>query len=263
MPVTFLENVAKYIFEQHSDNLENSVVVFPGRRAAVFFKKYLSSIPHKTMWAPQMITVAEFFSKLSDIRILDDLKLLFLLYQIFREETKSPESFDEFYHWGGMLLSDFDDTDKYMADAGQLFSNVESLNEISEKFDGLTEEDIEIIRQFWTHFNPQKKTEHKDEFIKIWKVLNNIYTRFRERLINQNEGYEGIVFRDVAENVANITFPWENVFFVGLNALNPCEQKVMKHLQNEGKAEFFWDYDEFYLNQNHEAGFCLIKKPAS
>ena len=257
MPVTFLENVAKYIFEQHSDNLENSVVVFPGRRAAVFFKKYLSSIPHKTMWAPQMITVAEFFSKLSDIRILDDLKLLFLLYQIFREETKSPESFDEFYHWGGMLLSDFDDTDKYMADAGQLFSNVESLNEISDKFDGLTEEDIEIIRQFWTHFNPQKKTEHKDEFIKIWKVLNNIYTRFRERLINQNEGYEGIVFRDVAENVANITFPWENVFFVGLNALNPCEQKVMKHLQNEGKAEFFWDYDEFYLNQNHEAGFFM------
>ena len=43
--------------------------------------------------------------------------------------------------------------------------------------------------------------------------------------------------------------------FVGFNALNKCEESLFRHLQNKGKAEFYWDYDSWYThNEIHEAG---------
>jgi len=37
-----------------------------------------------------------------------------------------------------MLLNDFDDIDKYLADASRIFRNVQELKKIDEQFGGLT-----------------------------------------------------------------------------------------------------------------------------
>ena len=258
---SFLQNVAAYIYNNYSEELGDSAVVFPGRRTAVFFKKFLTSITDKTIWAPEFLTVSDFFKQQSNLLIADELKLLFELFNAFIEETGSNETFDQFYYWGGMLLGDFDDTDKYLVNALQLYSNIESLKEIDEKFSSLTAEEIEIIKQFWTNVNPENKTFHKQEFIKIWKVLGNVYTNYKNKLLNQNYGYEGMVFRELAEKIENYThkdIPWKKVFFVGLNALTPSEFKVMKVLQRMNIAEFFWDYDNLYVTDKlNEAGFFM------
>ncbi len=260
MASTFLENVANYLYQNHRHEFEDSVVVFPGKRAAIFLKKHLGKITGETIWLPSMLSVGDFFREQSSLYILDDLKLLFQLYLIYREETKSEETFDQFYFWGNMLLGDFDDIDKYLVDAGQLFSNVKSLKEIDEKFGGLLPEEIDIIKQFWTSFNPQTSSQHKDEFLRIWKVLYKIYSKFRKKLAEDNCGYEGMVFRQIAEKAKGNTWhdiPWKNVFYVGLNAVTPTEYVIMKSLQKAGKAKFFWDYDNFYLNEINEAGMFL------
>jgi len=257
---TFLENVAKYLYKHHKDDLGDCVVVFPGRRAAVFFRKFLAAMADSTFWSPKLLTVGDFYRKLSDIVVIDDLKLLFELFTIYKKETGSDETFDQFYFWGSMLLGDFDDVDKYLVNAGQLFKNIESLKDIEERFTSLQSEELEIIKQFWINFNPTKTSFHKDGFIKIWKVLFKVYSDFREVLKKDNFGYEGMVFRDVAEKVDENGFleiPWKKIFFVGLNALTPSEKKVMNALQRTGKAEFFWDYDEFYLDPFHEAGMFM------
>ena len=191
MPPGFLENVVSYIYKNFKNELGDSIVVFPGRRTAVFFKKYLSTITDKTIWAPRLVTMSEFFREQSEIELIDDLKLLFLLYKIYSAETKSQETFDQFYYWGNMLLSDFDDIDKYMASASQLFSNIESLKNIDEKFNGLNEQEQEIIKQFWINFNPEKNSFQKQEFVKIWKAFFGIYTKFRENLLKQKGYVEG------------------------------------------------------------------------
>ena len=53
---------------------------------------------------------------------------------MYRKLNKSAESFDEFYFWGDMLINDFDDVDKYMADASVLFRNVQDFKNIDVQF---------------------------------------------------------------------------------------------------------------------------------
>jgi hypothetical protein len=260
MATPFLQHVATHIHNHYENDMGDMAVVFPGRRAAVFFRKYLASINHKNIWMPRLMTVADFFREQSGLLIADELKLLFELYKIFIKETKSKETFDQFYYWGGMLLSDFDDVDKYLTDARQLYSNVKELNEIDQKFGSLQPDEIEIIRQFWTHFNPEAHSYHKQEFVRIWSVLYNIYVQFREILQAEGIGYEGMVFRKVAEAAqqkGHMDLPWSRVFFVGLNVLTPSEKQVMKALQRAGKASFFWDYDDAYMNDWHESGHFM------
>jgi len=52
--------------------------------------------------------------------------------------------------------------------------------------------------------------------------------------------------------------PWKKVVFIGFNALTAAEEKVMDELHRQGKAEFLWDADEYYLNDGaQEAGEAL------
>lgn len=97
-----------------------------------------------------------------------------------------------------MLLGDFDDVDKYMVDARQLFTNIHDLKEIDEFY--LTEEQIEIVKRFWGHlFFPSTESDNKQQFIQLWQILFDLYTGLRDELSSRNKAYEGMIFRDVAE----------------------------------------------------------------
>ncbi|HBE39910.1 MAG TPA: hypothetical protein DDW27_01650, partial [Bacteroidales bacterium] len=172
-------------------------------------------------------------------------------------------SFDEFYFWGDMLLNDFDDVDKYLADPSAVFRNVRDLKKIDEEFGGLTPEQAEIITRFWTNVNPSKLTREKTGFLNVWSILNELYHAFRNSLRAKNIAYEGMIFRDVAENhIAEISsgLNWEQVHFIGFNALNECEKALMMRLKKEDKGRFYWDYDNSYINGSriNSAGFFLI-----
>ena len=247
----FLQVIAGSLYNKYGNTLNRHCMVFPNRRAGLYFMKYLSDQISKPIWAPGIKTINELFCSISYLNIAETESLLIDLYKIYRRTTASPESFDEFYYWGSVILNDFDDIDKYLVNPALLFSNIKDVKDIEMQFGGLTEEQIEIIRKFWVSFNPDKKTNEKDEFLKIWSVLNIIYSEFKAALKAKGLAYEGMIFREVADEITSgkaIVLKWDIFHFIGFNALNRCEQILMKHLKDEGKACFYWDYDDSYIS---------------
>ena len=258
----FLENIAQSLHKEFGNTLNRHCLVFPNRRAGLYFLKYLAARIEKPIWAPSILTINELFRSYSSLQIAGNETLLFELYKIYSKLKKPHESFDEFYYWGDMLLNDFDDVDKYLVDASLLFRNVFDLKNIDQQFGGLTDSQIEIIRRFWTNFNLDKPTKEKTGFIGIWTVLFDLYSGFRNTLMTQNLAYEGMIFRELAErteNYFNSDERWDMIHFIGFNALNECEKVLMMRFKKEGKARFYWDYDNSYIHEGklNSAGFFL------
>jgi len=258
----FLERIASHIYEQSRGDLQRQCVIFPSRRAGIYFLKYLTGLITKPVWAPGVLTINEFFASESALNIAETEILIFELYRVYRRINKSAESFDEFYYWGEMLLNDFDDIDKYMADPGILFSNVRDLKNLDLQFGGLDDEKAEIIKRFWINFEPEKPSPEKSEFMYIWSILKELYNEFKNALRNNNLAYEGMVFRDVAEGsfkTGQLGENYETVHFIGFNALNRCEKTIMRLLKDSGKARFYWDYDKSYIygGRLNSAGFFM------
>lgn len=171
--------------------------------------------------------------------------MLFTLYDIYIRQSGSTETFDEFLYWGEMLLNDFDDIDKYMANARMLFSNVTDLREIENDFDFLSDEQIAAIRSFWSSFYPRGDTPNQQQFLAVWQVLYDLYEEFRATLGAEGKGYEGMIFREVVESMErgeSPDLPYEQIVFVGLNALSVSEERFLAQLQKRKIADFYWDY---------------------
>src|SRR4030065_795860 len=262
--VYFLERIARLLYEQNGGNVGNHCLVFPSRRAGLYFLKYFAAYLDKPIWTPSILTINEFFGTFSDLIIADNEILLFELYKIYRRLNRSAESFDEFYFWGDMLINDFDDVDKYLAEASVLFRNVQDFKNIDYQFGDIDPVQAEIIKRFWKNFEPEKHSPEKDGFKSVWTVLNDLYTGFRESLRSRSLAYEGMIYRDVAEKYQRGDYDelkWERVHFIGFNALNKCETEVMRQLQKDGRAKFYWDYDDSYIREGklNSAGFFLGK----
>ncbi|MFH0843063.1 MAG: PD-(D/E)XK nuclease family protein [Bacteroidota bacterium] len=254
----FLQHIAKHLYSEFGNTLNRHCLVFPNRRAGLFFLKYLASEIKQPVWSPATITINELFRSMSALKPAESEVLLPELYKVYRKVKKTTESFDDFYFWGDMLLNDFDDVDKYLADASKLYRNVQDIKEIDQKFGGLTEEQSEIIKRFWVNFNPEKLSDQKKEFRSIWSILNDLYTGFRGALKDKGLAYEGMIFRDVIENKSAAS-DWEMFHFIGFNALNECEKELMARLKKEGRARFYWDYDNSYMGGSrlNSAGYFM------
>lgn len=258
----FLQRIARHLYSLHGNKLHDHCLVFPNRRAGLFFKKYLAGVISKPVWTPAVMTINDLFRSFSEFQPAENEILIFELYNVFRKINKESETFDDFYFWGDMLLNDFDDIDKYLADASAVFRNVHDIRKIDEEFGGLTPEQIEIVRQFWTNIDPARLTREKSGFLNIWAILYELYKNFKASLKAKNIAYEGMIFRDVAENhIGEIVsgLQWKEVHFVGFNALNSCERSLMSALRKAGKARFYWDYDESYITgiRLNSAGYFL------
>ena len=167
----FLQQLAQYYFSKYQTSISDFCFVFPGRRAGLFFQQHLSRLTDKPLWSPTTLTINEFIQDFTSLQIADKITLVFELYTVYEEIYKSGTSFDEFLPWGEIILNDFDDIDKYQADAKQVFSNLLSIKEIEADFSFLTDEQIQTIQSFWHSFNPNKLSVHQQEFIKIWERL--------------------------------------------------------------------------------------------
>ena len=256
---SFLKLVAADLYKHTKGNLAHTAVVFPNKRAGLFFNEYLAQESDSPIWSPAYVSISELFRSLSPWEVGDPVKLVCELYKIFRRETQSTETLDDFYFWGEMLISDFDDADKNRVDTDKLFSNLQDLRNIMDDYTFIDDEQEEAIRQFFQNFSIERRTALKERFISLWDVLGNIYKGFRESLASQNIAYEGMMYRHVIEHLDVDKLPYEKYVFVGFNVLNKVEHTLFTQLKDAGKAVFYWDYDEFYMKENrqavtHEAG---------
>ncbi len=252
----FLQLVAHDLYTKIGNDLSHTVLVFPNKRANLFFNEYLAEESDQPIWSPAAMSISDLLQKLSVQKAGDPIRLVCELYKVFKEETGSRETLDDFYFWGELLISDFDDVDKNMVDADKLFSNLQDLKNLMDDYEFLDEEQEEAIRQFFQNFSIERRTELKEKFISLWDKLGIIYHRYRENLAELSIAYEGMLYRNVIEQLDTDRLKYDKYVFVGFNVLNKVEKEFFQKLQKAGKAMFYWDYDLFYTQRisKHEAG---------
>ncbi len=257
----FLKQTASYLFDKYQSDLVNLTIVFPNRRAGIFFQKYLSQLINEPLFSPKITTISELVNNFTQLRADDPNSLIIELWRVYSKTTSTQESLDDFYFWGEMMLSDFNDIDKYLVDAEDLFRNIQSLKEIDYGFDYLSEEQLEYLSKFWRIVLNSKGSDDKISFLSIWEKLYPIYNNFKAKLNSEGRAFEGMLYRDVVENLDQhlIDVEGKNFAFIGFNALNKCEKKIFGFLKNNARTDFFWDYDEYYLKDDHNEASLFMK----
>lgn len=257
----FLYQVATLFYQQYGAEIHRLAFVFPNRRAGLFFQKYLSEISEKPLFSPSILTINDLFMQLSGMHPADKIQMLFRLYELYKQRSGSSESFDEFIYWGEMLLNDFDDIDKYMVDARMLFRNVSDLKSLDDDFNYLSPEQVQAIRSFWSSFYPKGDSPNQQHFLELWEILYDLYAGLRTSLAKDGCGYDGMIFREVVEQLEKepmSDFPFDQVVFVGLNALSISEERLLLALQKKGVADFYWDYvGPWVTDPENKASFFL------
>ena len=255
----FLEEIAEHVIAKYQGRTDAVTVVFPNRRAGLFFRKYLSSAISKPIWSPKIVSIEDFIKGLSGLQSADKLDLIFELYNVFTSLHKSKEEFGKFFYWGNILLQDFDEIDKFMVDAGLLFKNLVHIKNLEGKLDYLSDEQKELILGFWKSFG-DKLSKHQKGFLGIWDNLFHTYTQFKASLAEKNMAYDGMIYRKVIEELheGKLIVPAGAAIFAGFNALSKSEEDIITWFVREGRGEVFWDADDYYIDDiKQEAGKYL------
>lgn len=256
----FLKLVANDLINDFGKEISNINLVFPNRRASLFFNKYLSEAINEPIWQPNIVTISDLMYRISGLNQLDPVTMIIKLYDIISKQLHSQETFDSFYFWGEVMLADFDQIDKYRVDTKMLFTNIVDIKEIDERFGGFTPEQIEALKAYLGVMTDSNDSIIKDRYLTIWKVLGKIYYEFRSSLIDEGFCYEGLAYNIAAEKFDSRSgFQLDGTFaFIGFNALNQCEKSLFRYLKRTSKALFYWDYDTFYTQSDvHEAALFL------
>lgn len=252
---TFLEIAAQDLYNKNNGDFSKTTIVFPNKRASLFFNKALADITQKPMWSPQYTTISELFRQHTTLETGDRIKLVCDLYLSYKKITETSETLDRFYSWGELMLSDFDDIDKHMADASKVFALLGDIHEL-DGVEYLTVKQQKALQMFFSNFTKEHNSELKTRFLKLWNRFNDIYNDFRNRLREQGIAYEGMLYRDVIEHLTESKeSPMEErtYVFIGFNLLHKVEMELFSFFQKCGIAKFYWDYDDYYM-KGHEAG---------
>ena len=256
----FLKIVAEDLYSKFgSDNgLADITVVFPNRRARLFFDDFISACSSKPVWSPQYTTIEELFQSQSDLRPADRIEMVTILHKIYQEELHTDESLDSFWSWGELMLADFDDIDRNLAPADQLFTLLREQKDMTD-LSFLTPEQTKALEQFFGEMEKAQPTELRQRYQSVWSILGKIYERFNNILKDKGLGYNGMIQRRVIANLDTDRFKASKYAFVGFNSLDGAEKELFRAIQSAGKALFYWDYDPAYTESNllHEAGRFL------
>lgn len=269
----FLKQVARH-YCTGSFDLSRMVFVFPSHRALVFFRKWLGDVVKETgtgpLFSPALLSIDDFFGKLSPLKKADNITLLLELYDIYRRQCvnlgQKAELLDDFVFWGDIILTDFSDVDKYRADARDLFRNVSQLKDMQDDYSDLSVEQKEALKRFLGLF--EVDGEYKQRFARMWNMLFPIYEEFNSRLEEKGLAYEGMLYRKIADDVEvkgaqavlNSVFPeCDKLVFCGLNALNECEKSIFRRFRDLSLADFCWDYCSGWIKDTSNKSSFFLK----
>jgi ATP-dependent helicase/nuclease subunit B len=240
----FVDKIAEHLLKSNVP-LEKWVIILPSERAKQYIQRAIYQAYKKPVFSPRIFTIHQWIKSITSEKIINKTRLLLKLYRIHSAVEKQVlvDDFDEFLSWGNMLLSDFDEIDRYLVDSKQLFRNLRDIKEIEN----------------WS-FGEENLTKAQKEFIEFWDKLPVYYNAFNEVLQDEQACYMGMAYRRVAESIDTIltTSKEDRFLFAGFNALSAAEKSIMKQLHQMGKADIIFDIDSYYLNENHhEAGYFI------
>lgn len=243
--LSFLDKIAAVLIENYSDNLSNTIVVLPNKRAKIFLIEALKNQVLTNILCPEIISIEEFIQDIAGIRAIDPIELLFEFYEVYLSitEKSNQQSFELFANWAKTLLQDFNEIDRYLLEPSHVLSYLK---------------DIEDIKKWGIEV--ENKTQLLENYIDFWKSLPNYYQSLYTHLLNKGIGYQGFIYREAVNNLNNFSNSVQNNQFVfaGFNALNAAEEKIIQHLIASDQAKIYWDVDQTFLNDPfHDAGLFV------
>ena len=257
---TFLEQVAADLYERFGREVSSLRIMFPSRRARLFFADALGRLSSGPLWLPHFVSIDDLMAEASGMKQGERVRLITELYNVYRR-YHPDETFDKFYFWGDMLLNDFDSIDKYLVDADVLFANMADLKVMESDYSYITEQQWQALSRFWSVIDQTRMSVHKQAFVKLWQTLGPVYRDFRAQLSELGIAYGGMIQRAAAERIAASDFELddghERYVIAGFNALSACEKRLFDYLKVNRDALFYWDYDDYYLEKGQEAGLFI------
>ncbi len=254
---TFIAEVAERVVAEN-EQLDNTIVIFPNRRAGLFFRKELAKLIDRPVFMPEVFSLEDYLIQYTELEKIETLEAIFELYEVYKEVHNRKETFDQFFFWGEMILRDFEEIEQYMVDTKHLFTGIKTQKELDEAFYFLDEEDQKTIQSFWSSFLPDT-TQTQKQFLETWRILLPLYDGFRQRLKQQGRGYGGMIYREIAEHLeTNKTKAPHKIYLAGFNALTKAEETIFKYFVRECSATIIWDVDAYYYDSpQQEAGTFL------
>jgi hypothetical protein len=242
---TFLDKIAQVLIADYSDNLTNTIVVLPNKRAKIFLIEALKKQVQNNILSPNIISIEDFIQEVSGIRTIDPIELVFEFYEVYLSITdvKQQQSFELFANWAKMLLQDFNEIDRYLLDPNHVLSYLK---------------DIEDIKKWGIEV--EHKTKLLENYIDFWKLLPNYYHTLYTHLLKSGIGYQGLIYREAVNNLTSFskTVTDKKYVFAGFNALNAAEEKIVQHLIATEQAKVYWDINQTFLNDPyHDAGLFI------
>jgi len=263
--IPFLHEVAADLIVRLGEDLKQSAIIFNNKRPEAFLKKHLGGLQGNASFSPTFFTISSFFAASTSLVVADQLKQFFILHREFNKlliaEGKPTLSPDQFFPMANIILSDFAEVDYDMVKAGALFTQLEDIAQIQQQFSHFTEEQQQFLERFWSSFSADKQRTHQQKFLELWVRMPALYRNFHQALQKQGLITSAQTYRRLAEGKAddpNFISPYKKLIFIGFNALNKCEEKLFKQWQNDGCALFYFDTDDYYLQDDlQEAGVFL------
>ncbi|MFO7615648.1 MAG: PD-(D/E)XK nuclease family protein [Bacteroidales bacterium] len=254
---SFLSLVVRDVLEATGGDPGRSVFIFPNRRAGRTFSRELHRQIPRPVFSPEVYSIDDWMVRLSGLVVPDRLTRLAALYPVVRKQLDYQGSFGQFLDFGEMILNDFDDVDKYLADPAVLFRGLTEYKKTEAIIESEEYEQIAaLVAGFWGSFS-DRTSRHQENWLATWENLENIYRSFHEVLVSRGLATSGMCYRKVADRIRG-GYPrleeTELVGLVGFNALTRAEEELFTYLRDTGKARFYWDYHPFYCNGLHEAG---------
>jgi len=240
---TFIEETLDTLLSNPDFNFEKTTFILPSKRAGSFLKEKIKSKVHTTIFMPEVLSTEDFIAQITQLIPLDNTGSIFELYQTYVQtiDKEHQETFDSFYAWAQTLIYDFNEIDRYLIDADHFFNYLSRIQDINH----------------WS--KSENQTDLVKNYLWFWKQLPELYKKFTQRIIEDGKAYQGLMYREASEKI--VSYLEENTqdyIFIGFNALNTAEQKLIQYILTQNRGKIFWDLDEvFYQNPNHEASLFV------
>lgn len=242
MNIAFLADIADQILKDHEvTKLHETTVVLPSRRAGLFLRKHLVKKIKHPFLSPKIITINELIEDIAGANAAESTILLFELYKSYREiEKEASEPFENFSKWGQIMLTDFNEIDRYLIDAKSFFRDLRNIQEIED----------------WS-FNDENLSSSQEKYLSFWLKMGAYYQSFHDHCEKEKIYSSGKIYRIASEKVSTQlqNYRDRSIYIAGFNAISKSEEKIIDALCQAEKAFFFSDADAWYTdNKNHEAG---------
>ncbi|MBT7815489.1 MAG: PD-(D/E)XK nuclease family protein, partial [Polaribacter sp.] len=216
---------------QTTKSFQNVVFVLPSQRAKVFVKQTFKD-KISVGFLPEMLNIEQFIQQVSGVQKADNIQLLFHFYTIYKSVEKNPDSFDTFSSWALTVLQDFNEIDQHLINPTDIFIYLR---------------DIERLRK-WSVKGTFKETELIKDHYSFLEKLSIYYSAFYQFLIDENIGYQGLMYREAFKKIDTFLNKNEDkkIFFIGFNALNKAEELLFQKVLENGNSEIYWDIDETF-----------------